>query len=96
LAVTKNAQKACLRSALQYEGKYWTEFYKYDKRLIGNRGNIPTTKDFNGRLITDPIDMGNSLNSSYASLFSCERSIAQIKTTHSGEPFTINVEMIRK
>jgi hypothetical protein len=37
-----------------------------------------------------------SLNSSYASVFSCEGNIKQIQSAHSGEPFIINVNNIRK
>jgi len=41
------------------------------------------------------MDRANSLNSYYASVFGCKRNIAQIKITRSGEPFTINIKMIR-
>ena len=78
------------------EGKCWTEFYKYAKLRKGNRDNIPTIKDCNGRLINDSIDKGNSLNSCYATLFGCERNVTQTTTTHSAEPFTIDIKMVRK
>jgi len=58
--------------------------------------NIPTIKDSIGRLINDSVDKGNSLNSHYDTLFGCERNVTQITTTHSDEPFTINIKMVRK
>jgi len=57
---------------------------------------IPVNKDNNGKLITDPSEKANSLNPSYASAFSCERNNPQIKSTESGKPFTININIIRK
>lgn len=38
----------------------------------------------------------NSHNSYYASVFSCERSIQQMQSENSGEPFTININNITK
>jgi len=66
------------------------------KRRKGNRENIRAIQACNGRHITDSTDKANSLNSYYASVFGCKRNIAQIKITRSGEPFTINIKMIRK
>jgi len=66
------------------------------KRRKENRENISAIKACNGRHITDSIDKANTLNSYYASVCGCKRNIAQIKITRSGEPFTINVKMIRK
>jgi len=57
--------------ALKNEGRCWTEFHKYVTRRKGNRENNPAIKDHNGKLITDPIEMANSLNCYYAFLFSC-------------------------
>ena len=74
----------------------WRGFYKYVKRRTGNRENISAIQDRNGRFITDSLDKANSLSSCHASVFGCERNIAQIKTTHSVEPFTINIKMIKK
>jgi len=70
LLVAKKPQETILRSVLQNEGRYWTEFCKYVKRRKGNRESIPAIKDHNGKLVTDPIEKANSLNSYYASLFS--------------------------
>jgi hypothetical protein len=96
LLVAKNKiQKTFLRSVLQNEGGCWTEFYKYVKMCKGNRANIPTMKDRNGKLITDPIEKANSLNSYYASLFSCESNNPQIQSTDSGKTFTISINAIR-
>jgi len=96
LLVVKKAQETFLRSVLQNEGRCWTEFYKYVKRRKGNRENIPAIKDHNGKLITDPLEKVKSLNSYYASLFSCENNSPEIPPTQSGKPFTININIIRK
>ena len=37
-----------------------------------------------------------SLNSYYASLFSCKRNNPQIQSTESGKPFTISINIIRE
>jgi len=58
--------------------------------------NIPAIKDCNGRLITDPVDKANNLNNYYASVFSCERDIPDINSTHSDKPFNIKISIIRK
>jgi hypothetical protein len=71
-------------------------FYKYVKGHKGNRENIPAIKDLNGKLITHTTEKANSLNSYYASLFSCEHNIPQIQSTDSGKPFTISINIIRK
>jgi len=97
LLVAKNkAQETFLRSVLQNESGCWTEFCKYVKRCKGNRENIPAIKERNGKLITDPIEKANSLNSYYASLFSCESNNPQIQSKESGKPFTISINPIRK
>jgi len=72
LVAKKKAQETFLRSVLQNEGRCRTEFYRHLKRRKGNGENIPAIKDHNGKLITDPLEKANSLNSYYASLFSCE------------------------
>jgi len=89
LVAKKKAQETFLRSVLQNEGRFWTEFYKYVKRRKRNRENIPAIKDNNGTLITDPSENANSLNTYYASLFSCESSNPEIQPTQSGKPFTV-------
>ncbi|PNF22005.1 hypothetical protein B7P43_G17606 [Cryptotermes secundus] len=96
IKLRKTAQETFLRSVLKNEGKSWTEFYKYVKRRKGNRENIPAIKDGNGRLITDAIEKASSLNCYYSSVFSCERSIPQLQSPNSGEPFAINTNIIRK
>jgi hypothetical protein len=96
LTAKRNAQETFLRSVLRNEGKCWLEFYRYVKRRKGNRENIPTIKDSNGGLITGPAEKANNLNSYYAPVFSCERDIPEIKSTHSDEPFTIKIGIIRK
>jgi hypothetical protein len=78
LVAKKEAQETFLRSVLQKEGRCWTEFYKYVKGRKGNTENIPAIKKQNGKLVTDPLEKAKSLNSYYASLFSCERNNLQI------------------
>jgi len=78
LVAKKKAQETFLRSVLQNEGRCWTEFYKHAKSFKGNKDNIPAIKIHNGKLITDPLEKANSLNSYYASLFSCEGNNPQI------------------
>ena len=95
LVAKKKAQETFLSSVLQNEVRCWTEFYKYVKRRKGNRENIPAVKGHNGTLITDPLVSANSLNS-YASIFSCESSNPEIQPTKSGNPFTVNISIIRK
>jgi len=46
------------------------------------------------KLITDTTEKANSLNSYYASLFSCECNIPQIQSMESGKPFTISINII--
>jgi hypothetical protein len=96
LAAKKNAQETFLWSVLQNEGKCWTDIFKYVKRRKENRENTPALKDCNGRLISNPIEKANILNSYYASAFSCEQTFLQIQSAHSGELFTININVIRK
>ena len=57
-----NAQETFLRSVLQNEGKFWSEFYRNVKRVTGNRENIPAIKGCNGGLFTDPVKKANDLN----------------------------------
>jgi len=91
-----NAQETFLSSVLQNEGKSWSEFYRLVNRRNGNKENIPAMKDCNGGQITDPVDKANSLNNYYASVFSCERDIPDINSTHSDKPFNIKIIIIRK
>jgi hypothetical protein len=79
LIAKKKAHETFLPSVLQNEGRCWTEFYQYVKRRNGKKENIPVIKDHNGKHITNPIEKANSLNSYYASLFSCVRSNTQIQ-----------------
>jgi len=54
------AQETFLSSVLQNEVKFWPEFYRFLNRRKGKRENIPANKDYNGGLITDPIDKENN------------------------------------
>ena len=96
LAAKKSAQEAFLKSILIKEGKCWTEFYKYVKRRKGNRENIPAIRDYNGRIITDPIDKANSFNSYYLTVFSSEGNIPCMQGENTGDPFTIDTKIIRR
>ena len=95
LVAKEKAQEIFLRSVLHNEGRCWTEFCEYVKRRKGNRESIPAIKDYNGKLIADPIEMSNSLNSYYASVFSYESNNLQIDSTQSCKPFTISINIIR-
>ena len=92
----RNAQETFLNSLLQNEGKSCSEFHRFVNRRKGNKENIPAKKDCNGGLITDPVDKANNLNNYYASVFSCERDISDINSTHSDKTFNIKTGIIRK
>jgi len=97
LLVTKTkARKTFLRSVLQNEGRCWTEFCKYVKRRKGNRESIAAIKDYNGKLVTDPLEEVKSRDSYYASQLSYESNNPEIRTTQSDKPFTIITNIIRK
>ena len=96
LTAKRNAQETFLSSVLQNEDKSWSEFYRFVNRRKGNRENIPTIKDCNGGFITDPVDKANNLNNYYASVYSCERDIPDINSTHSDQPSSIKISIIRK
>ena len=96
MVAKKKAQEIFLRSVLQNEIRCWREFYKYIKRRKGNRKSIPAIKDQHGKLVTDPIEKANYLNSYFVSPFSCKRNNPQIQSTESGKPFTISINIIRK
>jgi hypothetical protein len=68
----------------------------YVKRRKGIRENIPTIRDCSRGLVTDPVEKANNLNNYYASVFSYEREIPEIKTSHLYEAFTIKFSIIRK
>jgi hypothetical protein len=88
LSAKRNAQETFLRSLLQNEGKSWAEFYRYVKR---RKGNIPMIRDCNEEHSTDPVEKANNLNNYYASVFSYERDIPELKTSHLYVPFTIKM-----
>jgi len=96
LTAKSNAQETFLSSQLGSEGKSWSEFYRFVNGRKGNKENIPAIKDCNGGLIIDPVDKANNLNNYYASVFSCERDIPDINSTHLDKPFTIKINIIRK
>jgi hypothetical protein len=51
-------------------------------------------KDCNGRHITDPVNKANNLNNYYVSVFSCERDIPVINSTHSDKPFNTKIGLL--
>jgi len=96
LTTKRNAQETFLSSVLRNDGKSWSEFYRFVDRRKENRENIPAIKDCNLELITDPVDKANNLNNYYDSVFSCERDIPDINSTHSDKPFLVKISIIRK
>jgi hypothetical protein len=72
LLAKKKAQETFLLSVLQTESRCWTEFCKYVEHCIGKGENFPAIEDKIGKIFTDPIEKATSLNSYYASLFSCD------------------------
>ena len=96
LTAKRNAQETFLRSLLQNEGNSWAGFYRYVKRRKGNREITPLIRDGKGGHITDSVEKANILNNYYASVFSDERDIPEIKTEHVYEPFNIKIRVIRK
>jgi len=60
------------------------------KRQKGNREIILVIKDHKGTIITDTTEKANILNSYYASVFSCDHKIPEIKLANWDETFIIN------
>jgi len=58
--------------------------------------NIPAIKDCNGRIITDSVEKANLINIYYSTVFSSEGNIPQIQGETSGEPFTIEIKIMRR
>ena len=96
LTAKRNAQETFLSSVLRNEGKSLSEIYRFVNRFKGNKENIPAMKDCNGGQITDPVDKASNLNNYYSSVFSCEREIPDLNSTHSDKPFNITIIIIRK
>jgi hypothetical protein len=63
LVAKKKTQETFLRSVSQNGGRCWTEFCKYVKPRKGNTEYVPAISDHNSKLITDPLDKVNFLNS---------------------------------
>jgi hypothetical protein len=57
--------------------------------------NIPAIKDYNGRIITD-LDKANLFNSYYSTVFSSEDNIQHMRGGNIGEPFTIDIKIVRR
>jgi hypothetical protein len=95
LAAKKQAQEEYLKTLLSKEGKCWTDFYKYVKRRKGNREAIPAMKDENGRIITEPKEKANLLNSYYSTVFNSEYNTPHIEGTITAVPFEIDIKTIR-
>jgi hypothetical protein len=91
----KPAQEAFLKSILSKEDKCCSDFYKHVKRR-GNKENIPTIKDCNGRIITDAIEKANKFNSYYSTVFSSEGNILHIQGENTGDPFRTDIKTIRR
>ena len=82
LTEKRNAQETFLSSVLQNEGKTWSELYRFVNRRKGNRENILAIIKCNVGHITDPVDKVNNLNNYYVSVFSRERDILDVNSTH--------------
>jgi hypothetical protein len=52
--------------------------------------------DHNGKLVTEPLEKANTLNSYYASIYSSERNNTEMQSTDSCKPFIVNINIIRK
>ena len=87
LAENKRAQETYLKSIL---------IYKYVKRRKGSRENIPAIKDGSGRIITDPTEKANLLNSYYSTIFSCKDDIPHIQGGNNTNPFVVDINTIRR
>jgi hypothetical protein len=96
LSVKRNAQETFLHSVLQNEGNSWVGFYRYVKRRKGNRENTPMIRDCNGGHITDHVEKANILNNYYASVFSYERDIPELKTAMYMNPSTLKLNLLGK
>ena len=66
-----------------------------ESRKSDNQGNRNADVDEGHQGYISP-SARNSLNSYYASIFSCESSNPEIQPTQSGNPFTVNISIIRK
>ena len=96
LSAKRKAQETYLRSLLQNEGNSWAEFYRCVKRRKGNKETIPMIRDCNEELITDHVEKANILHNYYASVFIHERDIPVVNSSYEYEPFTVQVNTIRK
>ena len=96
LAEKKRAQETYLKSILSKEVKCWSDFYTYVKRRKGRRENIPAIKDGSGRIITDPTEKANLLNSYYSTIFSCKDDIPHIQGGNNTNPFVVDINTIRR
>ena len=96
LSAKRKAQETYLRSLLQNERNSWSEFYRNVKRRKGNKETIPMIRDCNEELITDHVEKANILHNYYASVFIHERDIPVVNSSYEYEPFTVQVNTIRK
>ena len=58
--------------------------------------NIPVIKDSNGQIITDSIEEANSFNFYYSTIFNSEGNVPHMQGKNTGEPFTIDIKIIRR
>jgi hypothetical protein len=96
LAAKKSSQEAFLKSILSKEGKCWTDFKKKKKRRKGNKENIPSIKDCNGRIIKEATEKAKTFNSYYSTVFSSEGNIPYIQSEKTNDPFTTDIKTIRR
>jgi hypothetical protein len=58
--------------------------------------NVPAIKDSNGLIITDATEKASTFPSYYSTVLSNEDNIIHIQGGNTGEPFTIDVKIIRR
>jgi len=85
-----------LKSILSNTKQCWSGFYKCVKRRKGNKENIPSVRDCNGRIITNAIEKVNTFNSYYWTVFSSEGNSLHIQGENTGDPFTTDIKTIRR
>jgi hypothetical protein len=78
------------------EGRSWSAFYKYVKRRIGSRANIPSIRDRKGRIVTDPKEKANEFNAYYATVFNTADNIQLIPDGNMVETFEVDSKVIRR
>ena len=80
-----------MKSILSKEVECCSVLYKYVKKRKGNKENIPSIKDRNGRIITDAIEKAKTFNSYYTTVFGNDGNILRIQGENKGDAFTTDI-----